>query len=119
GADAGAARKLGARLKERYRGIVIDGFGMERFHEAERIGDSLRMRQKLADPGAAFSMLRELVFARRDGEARLSRGHARQPLPAADRIGMIGLAPIGPPGFATELIHLLPSGRLKHVQAPC
>ena len=53
-----------------------------------------RVRQQLAEPRAALAVPGELEDRRRDREALLARGHRREPLAHADRVGQLAAAPL-------------------------
>ena len=55
----GRPASCGPGLKERDRRVVVDRLGVHRLDEAEIVGDRRRVRQQLADPGAALAVLRE------------------------------------------------------------
>ena len=86
-ADAGPAGKLRAGLQERDRGIVVDGLGVERPHDAKVVHHSGGVRKKFIDPGARFAVLGELEDRTRERKNRLVGRHAREALTQANRIG--------------------------------
>ena len=67
-------------LKEGDSGVMIDGFGMHRFDEAEIIGNLGSVRQQFTNPCSALSMLFEFKFGAGDGKAFLAGGHTGEPL---------------------------------------
>ena len=70
-ADAGPSGELRARLAKRDRWIVIDRFRVHRTDDAQLVGDPRGVRQQLADPRAALSMLRKTKRRGRDGQRGL------------------------------------------------
>ena len=79
---AGSARELCSGLHEGNRRVVIDGLGMQRFHETQRIGNFGDVRQQLAY-AAAFFPTWDNAFATELVE--------RWRLPANERIGPLSL----------------------------
>src|SRR5215207_498478 len=59
GAKAGPARNLVPRLNKRDGWVVINGFGVQGLDNANVVGDLRGVRQKLADPSSALTVLRE------------------------------------------------------------
>ncbi len=68
---------------------MIDRLGVQRLHDRDVVGDRPDVRQQFADPGTAVAVLGELENRRRDRQRLLSRGHAGDPLPHADRGGQL------------------------------
>ena len=64
------------------------------------------LRQQFGNPHAALAMLGELVLRRRDGKARLTRGHRRQTLAHADRFGQVLVVPLVHHRLVVEQVHL-------------
>src|SRR4051812_5864397 len=88
-AHAGTTSELGAGLEKRNRRIVIDSFGVSRFHETKFIHHFRGPRHQVADPCAALAMLGEFENRAGHWERRLETGHAGQPLAHADALGKI------------------------------
>jgi len=86
GADARTAGQLRARLHERDRRVVIDGFRVHRAHHAPFVGLRGDVRDQFAEPVARLPVLLELEDRRGDGEGFLAGGHRRQALAFADRL---------------------------------
>ena len=88
-ADPGAgrrpARELKARVQELRRRVVIDVLGVHALDEAELVGDRARVRQEVADPGAALAALLERAQRTDDRERGLAARHRRQALRLAHR----------------------------------
>ena len=76
------------------------------------------MRQEFADPGAGLAVLAEAVLARRDGEAFLGRGHASEPLAAANGIGQVLREPVRQPRLVVEQIEVRWPAGLEQVDDP-
>ncbi len=114
-AEGRAAGLLAAGLEECDTGLVVDGLGVHRAHEAELARDTPGMRHQLADPGAVLlvRIAAEAEHRRRDGEAVLPAGHAGQALPLADRVGQVLVE--AAPQFRLVVEEVELAGRALHV----
>src|SRR4029453_5799670 len=68
-----------------------------------------------AEPGLRLPVLRKLENRLRDGKARLPRGHRRQPLAVADRIGQVAALHFCELRFVVEQIELRGSAALEQI----
>jgi hypothetical protein len=92
--EARAARDLVARLHVADGRLVVDGLGVHASNEAHIINHLRRVGEQLGDRHPALAMLGELVHRRGDREPLLPRGHRRQPLAVADRLGQVLVVPL-------------------------
>ncbi len=88
-ADRRAAGDLRAGLKERDRGVVVDGLGVHALDEAQLVGQRGGVRHQLAHPRAAFAVLLELERTAGERDRGLVDAHAGEPLAAADVVGQL------------------------------
>ena len=84
GAETGAPGLLVASLEEGDAGIMVDGFGVHRLHEAQVIGNPGRVREQIAEPRAAPAVLPKRPVGTRDRKGRLPGSHSGQTLRAFD-----------------------------------
>ena len=91
---------------------MIDRLGVHRADDAEIIGKASGMRQQFAQPVASLPILFEAENGWRNREACLSRGHARDALAIANRVGQIFVKHVAQPRFVIKQIELRGSSRL-------
>ncbi len=84
GAHAGPAGKLRAGLHVRDGRAMVDGLGVHALDEAQVVGNLGRVRQQIAQPGAALAVLLKLERRTDQRQARLVARHAGQTLLAAN-----------------------------------
>ena len=65
-----------------------------------------------------LAVLREPEPRRRDGETRLPRGHAGEPLPHPNGVGQLGRPQIGQSRLIVEQVHLRRPARLEEIDDP-
>ena len=85
GADARTAGKLAARLHERDRRVMVDGFRVHGADHAPLVGFRSDVRHQFAEPVARLTVLLELEDRGGDREVLLPGRHRRQALALADR----------------------------------
>src|SRR5438309_970921 len=90
GTEAWPSRLLRAGLDISRRRVVVDRLGVERSDDGNVVDDGRGLRQQLADPGAAFPVLRKLEQGRRAWKRFLPGRHSGDPLPHADFGGKLG-----------------------------
>src|SRR5262249_40231272 len=81
GAEAWPAGLLVARLDVCDRRVVVDRLGVQRFKDANFVGDGAGVRQELAEPAATAAVLVKLEHRRDTRKRALPRGHAGDALP--------------------------------------
>ena len=106
GAHAGATGELAAALEKGDGGVVVDRLGVQRTDDANLVGDAARVREEIADDGAAFAAGFEGPLAGLDGEAGLRSDHAGDALAAADRVGEVFVEALAEDGFLVEEIEV-------------
>ena len=115
GADARTAGKLGARLHERDRRVMVDGFRVHGADHAPFVGLRGDVRHQLTEPIARLPVLVELEDRWGDWEVLLARGHRRQALSLANGIWQILAAHRFQLGLWVEEVHLGRSTGLEEV----
>ena len=112
-AHAGTARDLRPGLQKRHGGIVVDGIGVHRAHDANVVGNLCRVRQQVADPGTRFAMLLEAERGFDQRKAALAGCHRGQPLALADRLRQVLSAQLGQTRLGVERLDLGGAARLE------
>jgi len=105
-AHAGAAGQLAAALEKRDGGIVVDRLGVHRADDANLVCDAARVREEIADDGAAFAAGFEVPLARLHRETGLRGDHAGDALAAADGVGEVFVEALAEDGFVVEQVEV-------------
>ena len=112
------ARLLIAGLKKRDGGIMIDSLGMNRFDHTHIVGNFGMVREEIAEPHPAVTVLSEWRKTFSHQKLLLPRGHTRQPLPLTNRIWQLGSIQRFQCRFMIKEIDLRGRTTLKHVDNP-
>ena len=114
-ADARASRLLRTCLDEGHGGVVIDGFRVDGFHDADVVGNACGMRQQFAEPSSVLAVLGKLEHGRDAGEILLSTRHARNALAVSDGCGQFLAVMVFQFGLVVEQINVRRPAGLKQV----
>ena len=114
-ADGGPSRLLGSGLKERHGRVVVDGFRVHRFHDAQLVDDLRGMGKQLADVRATLAVLREFELRSRQRKRSLERRHPGQALTHPHRLGQLLSIHRPEQGLVVEELQLRRSSALEQI----
>src|SRR5690606_25782700 len=80
---------LGTGLEKGNCRVVVDRIGMQRPDDAKVVYNVCHMWEYRTDPSTTLSILGKVIVGSHQWKTRLSRCHAREPLPAAYRFEKI------------------------------
>ena len=109
-----ASRDGAARLDKSDGGVVVDGLGLQRFDEAQFVHYAGGVRHQLADPRAAFAMLRKFVW-RAESAASFVARHQRHALCPEDACRNVLSVQLVQHGLVVEKIDVTRAAGLEEV----
>ena len=118
GSHAGTTGELRAGLEERDRRIVVDRLGVHAPDEAELVHDARHVRDELAGPEPRLAVSFEAKLRCRQGQRRLLRRHAREPLPTSHAVGQLLAMEFFQHGLVVEELQLRRRPTLEEVDHP-